>query len=87
MSLVHIDKPQTTSSATSASINPWSTMNSPWGKPAVVPVACSLEDVMSEQLADEINFREQSEIMNVILTEQSFPPEPDKRYVTSLLRS
>lgn len=45
--------------------SPWSTPSaSPWGKPTTTTTAtvtpCSLEDVMSEQLADELQQKEDS---------------------------
>lgn len=40
--------------------NAWSTSSSPWGKPQTPVVPCSLEDVMSEQLASELQEKEES---------------------------
>lgn len=40
--------------------NSWSTSSSPWGKPQATVVPCSLEDVMSEQLASELQEKEES---------------------------
>ncbi|CAL1541979.1 unnamed protein product [Lymnaea stagnalis] len=44
----------------------------PWGKIASVPTPCSLEDVMSEQLASEIDTLEQKDINTAILAEHLF---------------
>uniref|UniRef100_A0A0B7B4R4 Serine/threonine-protein kinase RIO3 n=1 Tax=Arion vulgaris TaxID=1028688 RepID=A0A0B7B4R4_9EUPU len=65
-----VDKVSIVGVATPLPSNPWSRMNSPWGKPSVPLVACSLEEVMSEQLAAEIDNQEQNQISNAVLDDQ-----------------
>ncbi|BFZ11374.1 hypothetical protein BsWGS_14413 [Bradybaena similaris] len=67
MSLAQVANSQI-SVATSS--NPWSRMSSPWGKVATPAVVCSLEQVMSEQLAAEMDIAEQHEIGRVVFAEE-----------------
>ncbi|XP_059158948.1 serine/threonine-protein kinase RIO3-like [Physella acuta] len=56
----------------SGTLNPITPVKSPWGKVATVVSPCSLEDVMSEQLALEMDKKQHEQIETAILEEQRF---------------
>lgn len=81
--LVHIDSSAIYSMA-SGTLNPVTLLKSPWGKVATVVSPCSLEDVMSEQLALEIDTKQQEQIETAIIEEQRFFDEIKSRYKATI---